>query len=585
MKDKIFALTDFTFSGTVTETDFDGVYVRFDGKDATIGFKTLSQKARAYFLLSMKAKGGAFEISEKPCFDTLGPMLDMSRGKVMTVDGVCRFIDNIASLGMNMLMLYTEDTYEIKERPQFGYLRGRYTEDELKTIDGYAKSMGVELIPCIQTFGHLEQYLKNPEGKPLRDNERVLLAGCDEVYEFIEQEIAAVRRCFTTDRVHLGMDETFNLGLGNYLKQNGYRNQTDIYNEHLARVLEISGKYFDKPMIWSDMVTTPHDVKLYSTEYTPDHEFIDGVPKGVDLVFWDYYHDRYDWYKKNIDNHHLFGSNVLFGGGVWTWNGIVPNFEFTLKTTKPALEACIDGGVKEVVATMWVSGGSGADYAQALPGLAVFSEYCYHGKECTEEDIFEVSEHLTGVDRELFFAISDIYLGQRSASSLATAFLHSDILLNLTHYDVDYENAKTIFAKARDTILSKDYKHSGFFAKMYDIAIDRADIFANLKTAYKTNNRAYMKEAAEKILPRLALNTREFYKMHKKLWYTDYKGNGMENYSHDFGGTILRIEDAIELISDYLDGKTDRIDALAEDTLDGFNLSWRTPSSYISVMR
>lgn len=587
MKNKIFALTGFEFFGNITETDFDGVYVSFDGKDATLGFKTLSQKARAYFLLSMKAKDGAFEIKQKPCFDTLGPMLDMSRSRVMTVDGVCRFIDNIAALGMNMIMLYTEDTYEIKGRPQFGYLRGRYTEDELKAIDAYAKSMGVELIPCIQTLGHLEQYIKTPEGKLLSDSPRILLAGCDEVYEFIEDEIRAVRNAFSTDRVHIGMDETWQLGLGNYLKKNGYRNARDIYNEHLAKVLEISKKYFDKPMMWSDMIMTSPDGKLYSADFTPEGDFIDGVPKGVDLVFWDYYHDSYDWYKKNIDNHKLFDSNILFGGGVWTWDGIAPNFEYTLRMTKPALEACIDGGIKEILATMWVSSGCGTDLMQALPGLAIFSEYCYRGKECTEEDIFEVSEHLTGVDRDLFYAVSDIYMKQpKNCVSLATAFIYSDILLNLTHYDLDYNEVIATYTKARDIIDGKKgYVYREFFMKLYDVAIDRAEIFANLKKAYKVNDREYMKQAATVILPRLVKNTRKFYEMHKKLWYTNYKGNGIETFSHDFGGTILRIEDAIELLTDYLDGKIDRIDALAEDNLDGLNLRWRSSPSYIAVMR
>ena len=40
MKNKIFALTGFEFSGSITEKEYDGVYVSFDGKDALIGYKT-----------------------------------------------------------------------------------------------------------------------------------------------------------------------------------------------------------------------------------------------------------------------------------------------------------------------------------------------------------------------------------------------------------------------------------------------------------------------------------------------------------------------------------------------------------------
>ena len=54
LKKKIFDLTGFEFNGKIKETEFDGVYVSYDGKDAKIGYSTKVQKARCYFLLSMK---------------------------------------------------------------------------------------------------------------------------------------------------------------------------------------------------------------------------------------------------------------------------------------------------------------------------------------------------------------------------------------------------------------------------------------------------------------------------------------------------------------------------------------------------
>ncbi|MDO4741652.1 MAG: family 20 glycosylhydrolase, partial [Eubacteriales bacterium] len=85
---------------------------------------------------------------------------DVSRGAVMKPQAVRRYIDQLACLGMNLLMLYTEDTYEVPEYPYFGHLRGRYSRSDLREIDAYAASMGVELVPCIQTLGHLLQFLQ-----------------------------------------------------------------------------------------------------------------------------------------------------------------------------------------------------------------------------------------------------------------------------------------------------------------------------------------------------------------------------------------------------------------------------------------
>ena len=72
-------------------------------------------------------------------------MLDMSRNGVMKPEQVKQYLNYIAAMGLNMLMLYTEDTYELKDYPYFGYMRGRYTQKELKEIDDHA-----DKTPCYQ---------------------------------------------------------------------------------------------------------------------------------------------------------------------------------------------------------------------------------------------------------------------------------------------------------------------------------------------------------------------------------------------------------------------------------------------------
>jgi len=76
----------------------------------------------------------------------LSVMLDCSRNAVMNINALKNYIDIITKFGYNSLMLYTEDTYEIEGEPYFGYLRGRYSREELKEIDCYATSKGIELI-------------------------------------------------------------------------------------------------------------------------------------------------------------------------------------------------------------------------------------------------------------------------------------------------------------------------------------------------------------------------------------------------------------------------------------------------------
>src|SRR5699024_5206253 len=99
-------------------------------------------------------------IDERPQFQTLGPMLDMYRNADMNERAVKRMIHRLALIGFNAAMHYMEDTYEVKGEPYFGYMRGRYSQQELKQYDDYANQFGIELIPCIQTLAHLEEFLK-----------------------------------------------------------------------------------------------------------------------------------------------------------------------------------------------------------------------------------------------------------------------------------------------------------------------------------------------------------------------------------------------------------------------------------------
>lgn len=104
-------------------------------------------------------------------------MFDVSRNAVLQPDTLRFFLRKMAMMGLNLGMMYTEDTYEVPGQPYFGYQRGRYSADELRALDDYADMLGIELCPCIQTLGHLNRALHWPALAHLNgSNEEVLLA-------------------------------------------------------------------------------------------------------------------------------------------------------------------------------------------------------------------------------------------------------------------------------------------------------------------------------------------------------------------------------------------------------------------------
>ena len=136
-------------------------------------------------LTQIFCNGEVYENKEKVFFEKNGVMLDCSRNAVFRVDKVKSIIRMSAKLGLNVLMLYTEDTYEVSEEPYFGIYRGRYTREEIKEIDSYASIFGIELVPCIQTLAHLHNTLKWQGMENIKDTEDILEVGKEETYVFI----------------------------------------------------------------------------------------------------------------------------------------------------------------------------------------------------------------------------------------------------------------------------------------------------------------------------------------------------------------------------------------------------------------
>ena len=131
---------------------------------------------------------------KKYTYQTLGVMLDMSRNAVMSVESLKTYFGYLGKMGYNCVMLYTEDTYEVDGEPYLGYMRGRYSKAELKELDEYADSIGIELIPCIQTLAHIQGFV--PWKKVPIDNEDAMLVDDPRTYEFIENAIKSCRECF-----------------------------------------------------------------------------------------------------------------------------------------------------------------------------------------------------------------------------------------------------------------------------------------------------------------------------------------------------------------------------------------------------
>lgn len=310
-------------------------------------------------------------------FKRFGVMLDMSRNSVMNLTSLKRFAAELADLKYNTLLLYTEDTYEIPEEPYFGYMRGRYSQKEIRELVDFCEGLGMEVIPCIQTLAHLEGLFRHPRFQKIQDCTNILLADEEETYVLIEKMFQSVKSCYRSKIVHIGMDEAHMVGLGKHLSRFGFQNRFEILSRHLTRVCQLAEKYDLKPVMWSDMYfRLLNNGRYYNAEnpIVPSPEEA-GIPESVALTYWDYYYTNTDHYRTMFDAHRKLEREIWFAGGAWTWKGFAPDNRFSVRATKAALQACEEEGVENVFLTMWGDNGGECSRFGVLPALFASSYF------------------------------------------------------------------------------------------------------------------------------------------------------------------------------------------------------------------
>ena len=549
--------------------------------DIKIIYGELAYLFRGLTLVKEKINEKQYSVSFHIVFKSNGLMLDCSRNGVMKNDKVKEMILLEALMGHNRLLLYTEDTYELKDYPYFGYLRGSYSKEDIKEFVEYGEAFGVELIPCIQTLGHLYQALKWYPMYQLSDGNDTLLVDNPDSYKFIEAMLSFCRECFKSKDIHVGMDESTQMGLHRYLRLNGYKDRVEMFSRHLRKVIELCQKYDFVPMIWSDMYfrLNSKDEDYYRDTPLPE-ETVKLIPPEVNLVYWDYYHDNVKTYEDMIKFHKQAPNHIIFAGGSWRWKGFAPSIQTSIEYTKCALDACVKENVEEVFITAWGDNGNECSFFSVLPVVAEAAVYGQVG-QYDEEAVNSLLIALTGDSLKdfLLMDLPDEPGKKRLAPSYNPSkfFLYQDVLLGLFDCQVKEDFAKNYAEFAG--VLKEKSRNSRMFGYIYDCLYKLSDLLAykvdlgiKIRKYYKEGNKKKLAEQVptiDEVLHRLE----NFHDAAEKQWMNECRPFGYENIDGRLGFLKNRLLSAKQRINDYLNGKLERIEELEKDILpfDGFD--------------
>lgn len=526
--------------------------------------------ARGLFLLGLALREGrpSLRLRQERHIPSSGVMLECSRNAVVTLEAAKRLIDQMAMLGLNLLLLYTEDTYEIPEQPYHGYLRGRFTREEYRALDDYAAGYDMELMPCIQTLGHCAQFLQWDAAAPLRDREDILLADSEAVYDYIESAVRTMRDCVRSKRIHIGMDEAHDVGLGRYLDLHGPCDRVALMRRHLDRVASICRKYDFEPIMWSDMF-----FRLCSKRrdyYDPEAEIPRGAagePPVAVQCYWDYYHDDETFYERMLRAHDNLGRSI-FAGGLWAWSGFLPHRKRTEATFRPALRACLRREVDTVLATIWGDDGNETNAFLALNQLPLLSEACWLGEPCGEAESDRLGEALTGVPASAHRAMGEFYPDWRDTRTGKGLVWCDPLYPLLPPCEEGLDAAIDRFRRAEAVLEGYGGLIECRYARdVFRFAALKGEWVRDVRAKYLAGDREWLRGAVQARLPAMIDACDALMRSHRALWERDYRRNGWEVLCLRYGGALARLADVRDELERYLAGELEAIPELDETPL------------------
>ncbi|MCG8569620.1 MAG: family 20 glycosylhydrolase [Spirochaetes bacterium] len=267
-------------------------------------------------------------------------LIDISRGRVPTLERMKKLLYNISGYGYQQVFLNIEHTLKIKKHPLIGKEADGFHEEEFKTLDEYAYQHNLELIPVFQSFGHMFHILKLDQYQNLSESSDLWSINLidEEVYQFLFDYYEAIAHTFRTQWIHVGGDEIYDLGLGKSKGLLNHKSKTELFFSHIAKLKDMINKLDRKMMIWGDMI-----------EKETVH--IDQLGEDVTICYWNYDFTPIPKTYQNLNN------QLYFCPGISTWKNIFIRYEYAAKNINYLKDNFKNFPVDGWMITDWGDGG------------------------------------------------------------------------------------------------------------------------------------------------------------------------------------------------------------------------------------
>ena len=308
-------------------------------------------------------------IQDKPELRRRGYMLDISRGRIPTVETVKSLIDFLSGLKYNEFQLYFEGMcFDYSAYPEYTADFVCLTPADILELDQYCADRFIDLVPNQNSFGHLACWLEHPEFRHLGLYEGDMTPGTlnpllEESYEFISKLYESVLPYFRSKFVNIGLDEAYGLGkyqIEEYCKEHG---NDKVFMDWLNRLNTLTTKKYGKSvMFWADMIYN------YQNLY---HQ----IPKDAIALEWGYELIQSQMMTEHCISFKNAGIKYYVCPSVNTHMAFTGRFDVTSFNIRTSAELATRFGAEGILLTDWGNAGHPQFLVWSLVPAALCGQY------------------------------------------------------------------------------------------------------------------------------------------------------------------------------------------------------------------
>lgn len=307
-------------------------------------------------------------------------MYDYAREQAPSVDYLRRLCSLSLESGYNALGIYFEHRFAFPSTP-WSHGVGSLQPETVQTLQ--AEFPELKLIPFLNLLGHFEGMIYTETGKKFREELFKGMQACpshEAFPAFARQLIDDTLSVFTSDLVHIGGDETWQLGkcptcsarVKAYEEVQGVDGKAQLYGAHFGPLSAYVVEKGRTPGVWADMFL--------------DHpQALARMPKETVLFNWQYFSEPLETSRKLGGKH-----PIVFCPSIQTYDASWMHYEESetnIREHIKAVEVAEDIDVRGVCLTTWECGLMG-NYSTILPAVKAAGRQMNGDEDATFESAY-----------------------------------------------------------------------------------------------------------------------------------------------------------------------------------------------------